>query len=177
MDVCSYQRILQLLIIIFTSFLIQKHLNLKGTNSERSAELCMLRVTNDNPAQEIVLSSGEVLKKDLAFPLYVYYDHDRALAQQSLKCGDLLYLHPVFMGLLLTCQQLCFTVTFHLYLTVYILNQSTMKNLLLYSPAQIRQTKFIARVYHTCKFHDTRGRGSCARAWPYKSYSENALFL
>ena len=28
-----------------------------------------------------------------------------------------------------------------------------------------------------CKFHDPRDRGFCARAWPYKSYSENALFL
>ena len=27
-----------------------------------------------------------------------------------------------------------------------------------------------------CKFHEPRGRGSCARAWLYKSYSENALF-
>ena len=33
------------------------------------------------------------------------------------------------------------------------------------------------RVYQNCKFHDPRGRGSCARAWPYKSYSENELFL
>ena len=33
------------------------------------------------------------------------------------------------------------------------------------------------RVYQNCKFHDPRGRGSCARAWTYKSYSENALFL
>ena len=28
-----------------------------------------------------------------------------------------------------------------------------------------------------CKFHDPLGRGSCARAWPYKSYSKNALYL
>ena len=33
------------------------------------------------------------------------------------------------------------------------------------------------RVYQNCKFHDPRGRGYCARAWPYESYSENALFL
>ena len=33
------------------------------------------------------------------------------------------------------------------------------------------------RVYQNCKFHYPRGRGSCARAWPYKSYSETALFL
>ena len=33
------------------------------------------------------------------------------------------------------------------------------------------------RVYQNCKFHDPWGRGSCAGAWPYKSYSENALFL
>ena len=33
------------------------------------------------------------------------------------------------------------------------------------------------RVYQNYKFHDPRGRGSCARALPCKSYSENALFL
>ena len=33
------------------------------------------------------------------------------------------------------------------------------------------------RVYQNCKFHDPRDRGYCARAWPYKSYSKNALFL
>ena len=33
------------------------------------------------------------------------------------------------------------------------------------------------RVYQNCKFHDPLGRGSCARAWSYKSYSEYALFL
>ena len=32
-------------------------------------------------------------------------------------------------------------------------------------------------VYQNCKFHDPWGRGSCARAWPYKSHSKNALFL
>ena len=32
------------------------------------------------------------------------------------------------------------------------------------------------RVYQNCKFHDPWGRGSCARAWSYKSYSETALF-
>ena len=32
-------------------------------------------------------------------------------------------------------------------------------------------------MYQNCKYHDPWGRGSCARAWPYKSYSENALFL
>ena len=32
-------------------------------------------------------------------------------------------------------------------------------------------------VYQNCKFHEPWGRGSCARAWLYKSYSENALFL
>ena len=31
------------------------------------------------------------------------------------------------------------------------------------------------RVYQNCKFHDPWGRGSCARAWPYQSYRENAL--
>ena len=33
------------------------------------------------------------------------------------------------------------------------------------------------RVCQNDKFHDPRGRGSCAGAWPYKSYSETALFL
>ena len=33
------------------------------------------------------------------------------------------------------------------------------------------------RFYQNCKFHNPRGRGSCARAWPYKSYYENASFL
>ena len=28
-----------------------------------------------------------------------------------------------------------------------------------------------------CKFHDPRGRGSCARVCPYKSNRENTLFL
>ena len=32
-------------------------------------------------------------------------------------------------------------------------------------------------VYQNCKFHDPQGKVSCAGAWPYKSYSENALFL
>ena len=35
----------------------------------------------------------------------------------------------------------------------------------------------IPSVHWRCKFHDPRGRGSCARAWPYKLYSENALFF
>ena len=26
-------------------------------------------------------------------------------------------------------------------------------------------------------FHDPQGRGSCAKLWPYKPYSKNALFL
>ena len=33
------------------------------------------------------------------------------------------------------------------------------------------------RVYQNCNFHDPHGRVSCARVWPYKSYSENALYL
>ena len=47
----------------------------------------------------------------------------------------------------------------------------------------IDQTNYVysiddqGRVYQNCKFHDPRGRGSCARVWPFKSYSENALFL
>ena len=31
-------------------------------------------------------------------------------------------------------------------------------------------------VYQNCQFHDPWGRGSCDGTWPYKSYSENALF-
>ena len=33
------------------------------------------------------------------------------------------------------------------------------------------------RVYQNCNFHDPRGRGFCARVWPYKSFSESALFF
>ena len=33
------------------------------------------------------------------------------------------------------------------------------------------------RVNPNCKFHDLLGRGSCARVWPNKSYSEIALLL
>ena len=33
------------------------------------------------------------------------------------------------------------------------------------------------RVYQNCKFHDPQGKGCFARAWPCKSFSENALFL
>ena len=33
------------------------------------------------------------------------------------------------------------------------------------------------RVYLNYKFHDPWGRGSCARMWPYTSYSETAVFL
>ena len=32
-------------------------------------------------------------------------------------------------------------------------------------------------VYINYKFHDPWGRSSCARVWPYKLYSENALFF
>ena len=28
-----------------------------------------------------------------------------------------------------------------------------------------------------CKFHEPWGRGSCAKAWPNKSWSEKSLFL
>ena len=31
--------------------------------------------------------------------------------------------------------------------------------------------------YQNYKFHDPEGRDSCTRVWPYKSFSENALFL
>ena len=31
------------------------------------------------------------------------------------------------------------------------------------------------KVFQNFKFHDLRGRISCARAWPYRSYIENAL--
>ena len=49
----------------------------------------------------------------------------------------------------------------------------SLKNLLLYSQALVRQTKykvmmtFKGRVYPNCKFHDPRGKDSCARVWPY----------
>ena len=33
------------------------------------------------------------------------------------------------------------------------------------------------RVNQKCKFYDPKGRGSCAKAWPYKSSYENELFL
>ena len=50
------------------------------------------------------------------------------------------------------------------------------KNLLFYSQAWIRQTKYDqGRVYQICKFHDPRGRGSDVRAWPYNSCSEYVL--
>ena len=36
-------------------------------------------------------------------------------------------------------------------------------------------------IYQNYKFHERRGRGSCASVWPYKSYtnyySENESFL
>ena len=52
----------------------------------------------------------------------------------------------------------------------------------LYSQALIRRTKNVVMMTKEgstkiCKFYDPRGRGSCARAWPYKSYSKNELFL
>ena len=48
------------------------------------------------------------------------------------------------------------------------------KNILLYPKAYIRQTKYIvmivkAKVYQNYKFHNPGGKGSCARAWPYKT--------
>ena len=57
------------------------------------------------------------------------------------------------------------------------------KYLDLYSEAWVRQTLYILinnvqrTVYQNCKFHDPQSRGFCARAWSYKSCSENALFL
>ena len=33
------------------------------------------------------------------------------------------------------------------------------------------------RVCKNYKFHDTRGRGAYARAWPYKSYCEYVYYL
>ena len=33
------------------------------------------------------------------------------------------------------------------------------------------------KVYQNCKFHDPRGRGSCAQAWSCKSFSEAHYFL
>ena len=47
----------------------------------------------------------------------------------------------------------------------------------IYHTNQIYSNNDEGRVYQNCTFHDPRGRGSYARAWPYKSYSENALFL
>ena len=57
----------------------------------------------------------------------------------------------------------------------------SFKNLLLYSHAYIRQTKYKVndvqeRVYPNCTFHDPRGRDSDVRAWSYKSYSEYVLY-
>ena len=51
------------------------------------------------------------------------------------------------------------------------------KNRLSNSSAWFRQTIYRkvyhnddhGRVYHNCKFHDPRGRVSCAKVWPYKS--------
>ena len=48
------------------------------------------------------------------------------------------------------------------------------KNLLLYSQAVIRQTKYIVMI---AKEGSTKIVGSCVRVWPFKSNSENALFL
>ena len=56
------------------------------------------------------------------------------------------------------------------------------KNIILYSRANNRQTKYIGILTKegstkNCKFHDPQGRDTCARAWPNKSYCENTLFL
>ena len=57
------------------------------------------------------------------------------------------------------------------------------KNLLLFSQALIRQTKYIVMLtkegsIKIVNFMIPRAvSGSCVRVWPYKSYSENALFL
>ena len=56
------------------------------------------------------------------------------------------------------------------------------KNLLLYSQVLIRQTKYVVMMTKEGstkieKIHNLTGRGSCARAWPYMSYNESALFL
>ena len=70
---CNYQRLLQLLIIIFTSFFTQKHLNyhLKGTTSERSAEL----YGEGNERQLMVLMSTFITivlwGMDLPLPLLI----------------------------------------------------------------------------------------------------------
>ena len=51
------------------------------------------------------------------------------------------------------------------------------KNFLHYFKALIRQTKYIVMMTKegsTKIVNDPRGRNSFARAWPYKSYSENA---
>ena len=56
-----------------------------------------------------------------------------------------------------------------------------LKNLLLYSQAFIRQTKYVVMMTKegSTKIVNfmTPGTGSCARAWQYMSYSKNALFL
>ena len=49
------------------------------------------------------------------------------------------------------------------------------KNLLFYSQASIRQTKYVVMMTKegsTKIIHDHLGRVSCAMVWPYKSYSD-----
>ena len=57
-----------------------------------------------------------------------------------------------------------------------------LKNLLLYPGACFRRNKCIVMMTNEgytniVNFMTPRGKGSCARVWPHKSYSENALFL
>ena len=73
--------------------------------------------------------------------------------------------------LVLGCGHISYIVKMHF----------SFKNLLLYSHAYIRQTKYKVndvqeRVYPNCTFHDPRGRDSDVRAWSYKSYSEYVLY-
>ena len=55
-----------------------------------------------------------------------------------------------------------------------------LKNRLLYTRARFRQTKYMYTVTKEGSIivlFITTGMGSCVRVWPYKSYSENELFL
>ena len=77
------------------------------------------------------------------------------------------FMSPGAGVLVLGCGHLSHIVKMHYF----------FKNLLLYSQAYIYSIDKQGSVYQNCNFHDPRGRGSCARVWPYKSYSENALLL
>ena len=67
------------------------------------------------------------------------------------------------------------------HLSYIVKSNDFFKNLLPYSRAQIRQTVGIVIMlkegFTKTKFIYPQSRGSCTRAWPYKSYSENTFFL